>query len=159
MTSVYVVDLPSLLGESFSLPEILEMLASARRARGFEFFIPEDVLKEFVVRLLDKSEGRELVERFSEVVTAVEPQGREVKVPASTLVEYVKRLAEKFERCQDEVEEKASEELLGLEVALLAYELQARVISCRRSTIEACEILGVPCIGVEELKAVIEGKT
>ncbi len=159
MTSVYVIDLPSLLGESFSLSGVLEMLASARRARGFEFFIPEDVFKEFVVRLLDKSEGRELVERFSEVVTAVEPQGREVKVPASTLMEYVKRLAEKIGRCQDEVEEKASEELLGLEVALLAYELQARVVSCRRSTIEACEILGVPCIGVEELKAVIEGKT
>ena len=156
MTSVYVVDLPSLLRESSSLSEVLELLASARRARGFEFFIPEDVFKEFVVRLLDRGKERELVEKFSEVVAAVEPQGMEVRVPASMFMEYVKRLAKKFKRCENGVEEKASEELLGLEVALLAYELQARVVSCRKSTIEACEVLGVPCIGIEELKAVIE---
>ncbi len=159
MTSIYVVDLPSFLEGDANLTELLELFTAARRARGFEFYIPEDVFKEFLVRLLDRGEGRELVERFSGVVAAVEPQRREVKVPASTLVEYVKRLAEKFGRREGEVAEKASEELLGLEVALLAYELQARVVTYRKSTIEACEVLGVPCIGVEELKAVIEERT
>lgn len=152
----------------------LELMALAKVRLGFSYYATPSILKEIVGFLERSSSPPSVISKLNVWISPLSPSLDEIKIPASLFVEYVKEVRRRFDKGLRVAEESTRRAHSGgdigdhirtlrekyrestrkgivdspsdIEAILLAYQLNAVLVSNDEGLCELARRLGVSCI-------------